>query len=1365
MLCICSIATHAQNYFRQSGIQLLTQQEGLSNNTLTEIHQDEEGFLWLGTDVGLSRYDGIRFHNYNLIDREPYSIASIDETSDSLLWSQIANRDEITCFDKMKGRYRTVSSSLSKPILDIATLHKQLYAITAEGLIKLKFQTDTDTGNIILGADGAPQIKGNFLELYGYENRLCLLTQDNRILLYNPRNKTSEYLSCEQLGIENIHAIDNIHIYKDYLWICCHWAGVICYNINTKTFRKLNLTEKQSEFQNSYIRDILQVDNRSFIMATWTTLLKVDFDNQDYLQSTYRITNLVENNPYYVPIIRNKLTKIHFDKKNCVLWAGTFGGGLLKLNLKKNSIQRIRLNNEIKTINGITQDANGYIWLATDRDGIYRSNEQKFSPDLHFSRWEQGKRNSYSCIYKDNNGHLWLGDENGEISRIDPTTRETVYFHPKPHGTKQKGCAILKLFLSSRNNLWIATKTGLLIYDFQTQTCLANMIYTNATGKITAICEDADGTMWLGTEKGLNCARREGEHLILTAGYEAKIGMTPKKVLALYLNNYNQLFASYANNLMQIDGKEKKLVSTLILQKNLLNGHVSCMIDDQNGNTWLGTNSGIITINNKNNLSYTYAFPESFYDVCQLNNGNLLWVSSTGLFYFDPYVLKKNSSNRHLYISDIGVNYHKVNIGDELNGQIILNKPIHLTDHLSLNYKNNNLIVYVSDLMYNTSPNQIRYRLLPRDKEWNLSDNDQIRLANIEPGDYVLEISPLHPVEGNEQITRLAITVNQHWGTTGWAIAGYILIGIILFQLARNYANRKMLKHQIRKNEEVQLQEKLKEETGIRKEKEERIQIRNKIRDSLEHELRSPLSLITAPLKDMVSDPNLPKVFLPTTQIAYQSSIMLQNICQQLFDLHQQENDDLKLNIASYSARSIADEVIRSSFELLCSDSIKLHYDKDSEIAPEIWIDRQKIEFILRNILSNACRHISFAGSIWFTIDTSTINGENYCLFTIKDDGTQGIRETPGSTLLTTDPELSNHKRLHTELGFEIMKQTALAHQGSLTVKQEKSTGTEVTLFIPLGKEHFEKQEHVSFIEPETIEKEYPAVFSPTKAQVEPISNDQTDETSELSPRTPYKLLIIEDHIDCLLYLQTMFAPTYTVITAENGEKGLKLARKEMPDLIITDVVMPVMDGFECCRLLKEDAKTCHIPIIMLTALANDTNIVKGLELGADYYMLKPFNPEILRTKVKQLIKDIASLKQRYSKIAPALDGSGGLSDEESRAALTENPFIARMLLLVHDNLQNPDFNVKKLAEMLNMSQPTLYRKVKLLTNYTIIELIREVRLKYAAELLRARKYSVQEVSEMVGYNDTPTFRKHFVSFYGTTPSTFNQKEETEDKK
>ena len=235
---------------------------------------------------------------------------------------------------------------------------------------------------------------------------------------------------------------------------------------------------------------------------------------------------------------------------------------------------------------------------------------------------------------------------------------------------------------------------------------------------------------------------------------------------------------------------------------------------------------------------------------------------------------------------------------------------------------------------------------------------------------------------------------------------------------------------------------------------------------------------------------------------------------------------------------------------------------------------------------------------------------------------------------------------------------------------------------------------------------------------------------------------------------------------AENGEEGVKIARKEIPDLIITDVMMPVMDGFECCRILKEDLKTCHIPIILLTALVGDEDVVKGIELGADDYILKPFNPEILRTKVKRLIKSRVELKQIYTKLLmPSISTIGDTQEENEIAIEIEDPFVTQILKIVNDNLQNQDFNVKKLAEMLNMSQPTLYRRVKQLTNFTIIELVRGVRLKRSAELLRTKKYSVQEVAEMVGYNDIPTFRKHFVDFYGTTPSTFNSKEETEDKK
>jgi YesN/AraC family two-component response regulator len=232
---------------------------------------------------------------------------------------------------------------------------------------------------------------------------------------------------------------------------------------------------------------------------------------------------------------------------------------------------------------------------------------------------------------------------------------------------------------------------------------------------------------------------------------------------------------------------------------------------------------------------------------------------------------------------------------------------------------------------------------------------------------------------------------------------------------------------------------------------------------------------------------------------------------------------------------------------------------------------------------------------------------------------------------------------------------------------------------------------------------------------------------------------------------------------AENGEEGVKMARHELPDIILTDIMMPVMDGFEATRILKEDLKTCHIPIIHLTALTGDTNAVKGLEYGADDYILKPFNAEILRSKVRRLIENRLNLKKAYMKLM--MTSSISESDKQENEEQKEDPFIKQIFEIVEKNLQNPEFSVKRLAEMLNMSQPTLYRRVKMLTNYTIIELIRGVRLRNAASLLRTKKYSIQEVSEMVGYNDIPTFRKHFVDFYGVTPSQFTKEEESSEKK
>ena len=788
------------------------------------------------------------------------------------------------------------------------------------------------------------------------------------------------------------------------------------------------------------------------------------------------------------------------------------------------------------------------------------------------------------------------------------------------------------------------------------------------------------------------------------------------------------------------------------------------MIDDKNGNTWLGSNAGFITLNNKNNASYTYALPESYYDVCRLNDGKLLWANSTGLLYFEPRTLKESSSNCQFHISDIDINYNKVEIGEKINGQVILDKPAYLIEHLSLDYNNNNLILYLSDLKYGTSPNTVKYRLLPTEEKWNTNYDDHIKLSNIPPGKYVLEIRSSYPLEENKQITRLSINVNRYWAATGWAIAAYILAIIIISLLTWMYFNRKLQKRQVYKAKEVKLKEKLEEETEIRKEEEKNHQLRDQIRYMLAQELRTPLSLITAPLKEMITNTAFPESFLQKAKMAYRNSISLQDICNQLLNIHQQESYSPKLNVAPYPASVIADTVVRASHELLNVSPINLHYDKDNKINTEIWIDRKKIIFILSNILSNAYRHISYSGSIHFTVNTSTINGKDFCLFTIEDDGKEMIEES-SVIFLGSDNYNPPSNRLHPELGIEIMKTTILAHHGDIQITQEKNKGTRVVLYIPLGKQHLNNDENVCFIEPETImEDSDKAMITAEDKRQQEIANSITAKPID-NPETKYKLLVVEDHADIRLYLRVLFSATYNIIMAENGEEGVRMARKEIPDLVITDVMMPVMNGFECCRILKEDLKTCHIPIILLTALTDDENIVKGIELGADDYILKPFNPEILRTKVKRLIKSRTELKQIYTKLLMPSITVNGSQEENTETIIIEDPFITQILNIVNENLQNPEFNVKKLAEMLNMSQPTLYRKVKQLTNFTIIELVRGVRLKRSAELLRSRKYNVQEVAEMVGYNDIPTFRKHFVDFYGTTPSTFNSKEDTEDKK
>ena len=526
-------------------------------------------------------------------------------------------------------------------------------------------------------------------------------------------------------------------------------------------------------------------------------------------------------------------------------------------------------------------------------------------------------------------------------------------------------------------------------------------------------------------------------------------------------------------------------------------------------------------------------------------------------------------------------------------------------------------------------------------------------------------------------------------------------------------------------------------------------ELRGQLQADLLQGLRTPISMLIAPLKEVISTPELIPSAKLKLKLAYRNAQTLQDYFMRLQEAYHLEADQ-KYQIASYTATRIGNGAIRSSYELLNASNIELHYDKDKRVATEIWVDKRRIHFVLQSILSNVLHIMEYNGDLWFDIFLKSNAGKEYCVFSIK-----------GQSKTHSDYEAAdNNSPRENFLGWDVIQEINRIHGSEMKIEQLTQDESYIELWIPMGKEHWITAENVDFINTDELaEDEFMPGLNVSTSEA-PIVVETTEELEDLEtiPDSKLKLLIIEDNTDIRFYMKIIFSNLYQVFLAENGQEGVEVARRELPNLILTDVMMPVMDGFECLRVLKEDFRTCHIPVIILTALTSDEDIVKGTDLGADDYILKPFNPEVLRAKVKRLMRSRVELKQIYTKLLTSATPSSTHQDEEIIDATTpkvEDPLIEKIVELVKANLQNPEFNVKSLADMLFMSQPTLYRKVKQITGFTIIELVRGVRLKEAAELLKTKQYGIQEVSEMVGYNDVPTFRKHFVSLYGTTPSTF----------
>ena len=1349
---------------------------GISDRTVYDIFCNKEGFLWLATDEGITRYDGFRFRNYPLITSLdsasiplPQVVKSIKESPTDLFFLQLY-QGGIICFDRDKETYLPLH--FDKPfnirsIQDFCWNGETLFLATTQGLFSSIPQRSKEDKKDVISCTvkSEPLVKGKITNLCtDNKNNLYLVIDENKVVRY-------DLVTAKTSVLQQGSAISRLFLQNSYLWICKSWSDLICYDLKTGKEQMVAIgTIDKIDYSGSYITDLTCRDKKIYYLTTLEGLFKLEFASENLCKSSYSLEAVTQNEGRFSLQMDTRMMSVCWDHTHENLWAGGSGGGIVKFDFSNNMYNRLKQDFKSK-VHGMVEDSKGYIWMVMNDGKIMKSNTPELSINTLFEPWAKSSDFSgHYHIYKDKNECIWLGNNHGEIVQIDPVTNTKESFHLKTKEGEYLDAAVYQFCMDSRKRLWLATSKGLIQVDPITRECRKIELANEKIDKVLSVAEDKDGNIWMGTNKGLKQLEWQGEQFSLKGNYEHENGLEESMVRTVFVNNYNQIYAVYLNVIVRIDGRDKeKFESLYTLGDGLVCGNVGCMVDDQIGNTWGGNNAGIITIRNGGDSFYNYLSIGGCTAVCRLHDGQLLWADSKGLIYFDPEVVKNNVGTDKLLLTDVEVNGESIMAGEEKNGQMILSASPDKQKELVFNSNNNDFRLYFSDLCYETMQRKIAYRLLPEDEEWHMiSMSEGLGYNRLPAGKYVLEAKLVYPDAKESETIEIPIVVKSDWYVTPWAYILYVLLivalGYFLFHRFKVRDNRR----QLHRDREMILKEKLNLEKMKHEQKQEIDAMRDRLLRLFVQELRTPLSLIIAPLKDLLKDQDLIPHFASRAQMAYRNSLRMLDACNQLLAIYEQGNLDEKLEIAPYQIEKLIDSNLLDFRELLKVHPIIIQYEKRVKKELEFYVDKKKLEIVLHNLLSNAFAHMKYTGTVLLTV-CETVEGQmHYVTIIVEDDGKELVRTT--EQLMDENKALMNDMP-SVQLGFTFIQHIVEKHHGNIVLESGEGKGNKVVMNLPLGKSVFENDPNVVFVNPYTLED------IPEQQKVQQSSVDATNdvltqevqvpvekmmlEETKTSPVSGAKktLLIVEDHKDIRLYLKVLLGKEYNLLMATNGQEGVDMATKELPDLIICDVMMPVMDGFECCHAVKEGLETCNIPFIMLTAKVEDEDIIHGLEMGADDYVLKPFTPGILKAKIHNLINSRTVLKQMYTRLLtlPGTDSAAEQNgvDSKNEEVEVEDPFISSVIKIVEDNICEADFSVKKLAAEMNMSQPTLYRKVKQSTDYTIIELIRGVRMRRAAVLLKTKKYGVQEVAEMVGYNDIPTFRKHFVDAFGTTPSTY----------
>jgi signal transduction histidine kinase/ligand-binding sensor domain-containing protein/DNA-binding response OmpR family regulator len=1301
----------------------------LKSNKITSLLEDSHGFLWVGTrNGGLFRYDKAedKFYQYKHNPAKSGSlsnnnISSLLEDRHGNIW--IGTEKGLNLYDRKAKAFRKFFNDPADPnsiqFDFITTLHQsasgKIWVATGIGISSLE------------SSDAA--LQQYKIKNYRYEQDIAHAEQHNYII---------------EIG-------ETAAAGKEVLWFATIKGLKKFTDGQFQNFEAADKTSGANFFQSLLI---VPGESPYILLGSSEGLLFFDPVQEVFTRS-------LGNNDPELNLSHNEVSALYLDYSK-VLWVGT-KKGINKFDTYSRSFELYQLeeyDQSKSVISGIRAAAGGGYWVGTHGGGLYKFNPAQKSADgkpvfTKYSLLDQ-KDNSFTeaiqTLYTDAENNVWIGTGGAGLyvfneNSIQPVSQQirprAVYSLSTPQQLSDNH--VMSFAEDRTGGMWVGTWSGGLNKITKEGEVLRFPHPAFVQVPLIVMHSDSAGDLWVGTRgSGLYRIRKKGDGLDIKV-YQQQHGLTNNFIEAIYEDSLGRLWLGTEGGLFSFDKKEESFTFHKLRDDGEKLAVVG-ILEDSAGSMWLSHWNGITVFDPNDPAPAIRDYDTQdrvqggfFYsNVCFKNkDGKLVFGGGNGLNIIDPVGIISHPVLPKIQIENFQIFNKAVEIGEEFNGRVILTKPISVVKPNEIVLKHSeNSVSFEFTALHFAAPEKIEYayRLAGFDEEWRFTDASRryVSYTNLPSGTYNFQVKATNN-DGvwGEQLVQFPFTVSPPWWQTAWAFLLYVVAVVAILYLFRyliimrtNFINNLRIERVKRENLEVLSKTKLEFFTNV------------------SHEFRTPLTLIAGPLHTVLESGEGNKFVRQQLMVVNNNTQRLLRLVNQLLDFRKIEAGNLGLQAAEGNIVHFVEE-IKLSFETLAEERQIDFSFRASSADIRLWFDRDQFEKILYNLLSNAFKNTPKGGSI--SLEVQQDAGE--VSISIADTG-RGIDAKNYENIFKrfyTYYEPSKEKNNGTGIGLALTKSLVELHRGTINVESKKGEFTRFTICLQKGNAHLQPSE----IAEDYKDSEHIDTY-PKPSFVESVMLNLTEGLPENDLTELPRILIVEDNAEVRAYIKSVFIGKYQILEAEDGKEGLCMAQEKLPDLIISDVMMPVMDGITLCRKIKSKLKTSHIPVILLTARTSLIFKVEGLETGADDYITKPFDAKILTLKVNNIIKLRETMRRMFQ-------DSKVLNIEPNKVTITaaDEIFIKKALESVEENMANSEYSVEDLEREVGQSRMQLYRKLKSLTGQSANEFIRTIRLKRAAQLIAQNQLTIAEVTYQVGFVDLPYFRKCFKKQFGVNPSEY----------